>query len=137
MLIAKSQAAVSGTSADTVRTSPPFPRRSREPSGSHRCDRGSWAAGLRVRTSHGNPRGVCKHCTQISGCILVYVYVSIGKHPKVITPMGVGHVWKYYIEFKCLPSLDLKVSSIDADTIVSDSPFQFFKVFKKEMLTYT
>ena len=39
------------------------------------------------------------------------VYVIIGKNPKVITPtwVGMGHVWKYYTEYKCLLSLHLKV----------------------------
>ena len=69
----------------------------------------------------------------------VYVYVIIGKNPKVIMPMwvGMGHVWKYYTEFKCLLSLDLKVSTVEADTTVSDSPFQFFVVLLKKLLAYT
>ena len=32
---------------------------------------------------------------------------------------GVGHVWKYYIEFECLLSLDFKMSTLEADTTVS------------------
>ena len=50
---------------------------------------------------------------------------------------GAGHVRKHYIEFKCLPSLDLKRSTVEADTTVSDSPFQFFIVLLKELLAYT
>ena len=51
-------------------------------------------------------------------CARACVYVSIfylAKNPKVTTPMwvGVGHVRKHYIEFKCLPSLDLKVSTME------------------------
>ena len=69
--------------------------------------------------------------------MLLYVYVIIGKNPMVIMPMGMGHVWKYYTEFKSLLSLDLKVSHVETDTTVSDSPFQFFIVLLKELLAYT
>ena len=50
--------------------------------------------------------------------------------------VGMGHVWKYYTEFKCLLSLDLKVSTVEADANVSDTPFQFFIVLLKKLLAY-
>ena len=36
-----------------------------------------------------------------------------------------GNVRRHYIEFKCMSSLDLTVSIVEADTTVSYSPFQF------------
>ena len=69
----------------------------------------------------------------------VYVYVIIRKTPKVITPMwvGVGHVWKYYTELKRLLSLDIIMSTVEADTTVSDSPLQFFIVLLEQLLVHT
>ena len=51
--------------------------------------------------------------------------------------VGMGHVWKCYTECKCLLSLALKVSTLEADTTVSDSPFQFIVVLLKKLLAYT
>ena len=51
--------------------------------------------------------------------------------------VGMGHAWKYYTEFKCLLNLDLKVSTMEADTTISDSPFQFFIVLLNKLLAYT
>ena len=46
---------------------------------------------------------------------MVDVYVLIDKKTKVITPMwmGVCHVRKHCIEFKCLLSFDLKVTTVE------------------------
>ena len=51
--------------------------------------------------------------------------------------MWVDHVWKHYIEFKCLPTLDLQVLTMEADTTLLDSPFQLFMVLLKQNCWHT
>ena len=66
------------------------------------------------------------------------VYVLIGKTQRSLYQcVGVGHVQKHYIELMCLPSLDLKVSSAEAHTTVSDSLFQLMVLLiKKNICIY-
>ena len=73
---------------------------------------------------------------------VVYVFFIIGKNLKVVTPMVGGdgsclEVPPYYAEFKCLLSFDLKVSTMEAVTTGSDSPFQFFIDLLQKLLAYT
>ena len=76
-------------------------------------------------------------CIQITEGFVASVSVMIGKNPKTLSLCEWG--WVMFRSTKLnlsLSSLDLKVSTVETDTTVSDSPFQFFIILLKQLLAY-